>query len=201
VSLGDRSTLAELHSLLKSDGGLLAAALRDGDAGEVFAPLVTAGPRASADPKGYAIVVESILEGYLLHYGRGRIVDDPDPDLRLLAGDHLYAFGLVRLAEIGDLEAVDELSDLISLCARAHATAPSGDESPWQSTQALWANSVIALAAGPSPEQRDAKERARAEGPAVIKKVLDAARDRARELGLGSRLEHALIAFQRTVAT
>jgi hypothetical protein len=65
----------------------------------------------------------------------------------------------------------------------------------------LWANSVIALAAGPSPEQRDAKERVRAEGPAVIKKVLDAARDRARELGLESRLEHALIAFQRTVAT
>jgi hypothetical protein len=201
VSSKDRNALGELHSLLRSEGGLLAAALRDGDGSEVFAPLVAAGPRTSEDPGGYAIVVESILEGYLLHYGRGRIVDDPDPDLRLLAGDHLYAFGLVRLAGLGDLDAVDELSDLISLCAQAHANAPSGGELPWQSTQALWANAVVTVAAGPSPEQRDAKERARAEGPAVIEKVLDAARDRASELGLESRLEHALIAFQRTVAS
>ena len=192
--------LEELHSLLESEGGLLAAALQDADAGEVFAPLVTAGPRASADPNGYAVVVESILEGYLLHYGRGRIVDDPDPDLRLLAGDHLYAFGLVRLAGIGDLEAVDELSDLISFCAQAHASAAKeGGESPWRLTQAFWAGAVLAVAAGPSPQQRDAKERARGDGPSVIKKVLDAARDRASELGLESRLEHALIAFQRTV--
>jgi len=200
VSSGDRATLAELHSLLESEGGLLAAALQEVAVGEVFAPLVSVGPRTSADPSGYAIVVESILEGYLLHYGRGRIVDDPDPDLRLLAGDHLYAFGLVRLAGIGDLDAVDELSDLISLCAQAHATGrPGGTQPPWQSTQALWANAVIAVAGGPSPEQREAKERVRAEGPAVIKKVLDAASDRAREIGVGARLEKALIAFQRTV--
>jgi hypothetical protein len=202
VSSGDRGTLAELHSLLESEGGLLAAALQEGAVGEVFAPLVSAGPRSSADPSGYAIVVESILEGYLLHYARGRFVDDPDPDLRLLAGDHLYAFGLVRLAGIGDLDAVDELSDLIGLCAQAHATARLDDtQSPWQSTQALWANAVIAIAAGPSREQRDAKERARVEGPRVIEKVLDAARDRARELSLESRLERALIAFERTVET
>jgi hypothetical protein len=197
---GQRGTLDELHSLLDSEGGLLAAALQKADAGEVFAPLVTAGPRTSADPRGYAIVVESILEGYLLHYGRGRIVDDPDPDLRLLAGDHLYAFGLVRLARIGDLEAVDELSDLITFCAQAHATPPDDDGgSPSWLTQAFWASAVLAVAAGPSREQRDAKERARVQGPAVIEKVLDAARDRASEVGLESRLAHALIAFQRTV--
>lgn len=201
MSHGDPGALRELHSLLKGEGGLLAAALREDDGGEVFAPLVTAGPRTSEDPSNYAIVVESILEGYLLHYGRGRIVDDPDPDLRLLAGDHLYAFGLVRLARIGDLEAVDELSDLISLCAQTHATATNGDEAPWHSAQALWANAVITVAAGSSAEQRDLKERARIEGPKVIEKVLDAARDRARELGLESRLEHALIAFEQAVAS
>jgi len=200
VSFGERGTLGELHSLLESEGGLLAAALQKTGSREVFAPLVTTGPRTSADPTGYAVVVESILEGYLLHYGRGRIVDDPDPDLRLLAGDHLYAFGLVRLARIGDLEAIDELSDLITFCAQAHATAPNARiESPWRLTQVFWANAVLAVAAGPSREQRDAKERARGGDPAVIEKVLDAARDRASELGLASRLEHALIAFQRTV--
>jgi hypothetical protein len=66
-------------------------------------------------------------------------------------------------------------------------------------TQAFWASAVLAVAAGPSREQRDAKERARVQGPAVIEKVLDAARDRASEVGLESRLAHALIAFQRTV--
>ena len=32
-----------------------------------------------------------------------------EPDLRLLAGDALYALGLARLAERGDLDAVAEL--------------------------------------------------------------------------------------------
>ena len=31
-----------------------------------------------------------------------------DPDLRLLAGDYLYALGLERLAGLGDLPAVRE---------------------------------------------------------------------------------------------
>ena len=44
-----------------------------------------------------------------------------DDDLRLLAGDALYALGLSRLAQTGDLDAVAELADLISDCARAHA--------------------------------------------------------------------------------
>ena len=38
-----------------------------------------------------------------------------DDDLRLLAGDALYALGLARLADGGDLAAVAELADLISL--------------------------------------------------------------------------------------
>jgi fructose-1,6-bisphosphatase I len=38
-----------------------------------------------------------------------------DEDLRLLAGDALYALGLARLAEAGDLDAVAELADVIAL--------------------------------------------------------------------------------------
>ena len=56
---------------------------------------------------------------YLLHYGEPRAFVGMDADLRLLAGDALYAQGLARLAEPGDLEAVAELADLISLCAWA----------------------------------------------------------------------------------
>ena len=39
-----------------------------------------------------------MLEGYLLHFGRPRLLDTPDEDLRLLAGDYMYALGLSRLA-------------------------------------------------------------------------------------------------------
>ncbi len=66
-------------------------------------------------------VMEAVYEGYLMHYGRPRAFERMDDDLRLLAGDALYAQGLARLAETDDLEAVTELADLISLCARAEA--------------------------------------------------------------------------------
>ena len=56
-----------------------------------------------------------------------------DDDLRLLAGDALYALGLSRLAEAGDLEAVAELSDLISRSAQAHAEGrPEDAEALWR---------------------------------------------------------------------
>ncbi len=68
-----------------------------------------------------AFVLEAVYEGYLMHYGEPRAFSGMDDDLRLLAGASLYALGLERLAEAGDLEAVAELSDLISESARAHA--------------------------------------------------------------------------------
>ena len=82
------------------------------------------GPDRFASPDGddqRAFVLEAVYEAYLLHYGEPRAFVDMDPDLRLLAGDALYAQGLSRLAERGDLEAVGELADLISLCAAAEA--------------------------------------------------------------------------------
>ena len=60
-----------------------------------------------------------ILEGSLLHYGSPRVVVTDDRDLALLLGDQLYALGLSRLAELGDLEAVAELADVISLLSQA----------------------------------------------------------------------------------
>jgi hypothetical protein len=66
-------------------------------------------------------VLEAVFEGYLMHYGEPRAFAGMDQDLRLLAGDALYALGLARLAESGDLEAVAALADLISDSARAHA--------------------------------------------------------------------------------
>lgn len=86
-----------------------------------------------------AFVLEAVHEGHLLHYGEPRAFAGMDLDLRLLAGDALYALGLARLADVGDIEAVAELSDLITLTARAHA------EGAPERVEELWAQSARAL--------------------------------------------------------
>jgi hypothetical protein len=71
-------------------------------------------------------VLEAVHEGYLLHYEEPNGFGGMDEDLALLAGDSLYALGLARLAEEGDLEAVAMLADLITNCAKAHAEGDPG---------------------------------------------------------------------------
>jgi hypothetical protein len=102
--------------------------------------LAAAGPRAAAAPAEYALVVEAVREGYLLHYGEARLLAAHDADLGLLAGDYLYALGIERLARLGDAEAVLVLADLISGCARHHADG-SAERVP-----ELWRRSVEAIA-------------------------------------------------------
>ena len=97
-------------------------------------------------------MIESVREGYLLHYGEPRVVVGADPDLALLAGDYLYALGLERLAALGDLEAIRELSDLISLSAQLHDAAGGV-----QAANALWLGSVTAIAAGRHTRARAGK--------------------------------------------
>jgi hypothetical protein len=84
-------------------------------------------------------VLEVVYEGYLMHYGEPRAFTGMDEDLRLLAGDALYALGLARLAVAGDLEAVAVLSDLISATAQAQAEGRPDD------AEALWESSADAL--------------------------------------------------------
>jgi len=121
------------------------------------------GPRAAGREEDYALLVEAIVEGYLQHYGTGRVVRPEDPDLALLAGDRLYALGLSRLAELGDLDAVAELADVISLAAQAHA---EGDA---DRADAVWVAGVAAVAHGAAPGLEAAKAAARAgdEGAAL----------------------------------
>jgi hypothetical protein len=76
---------------------------------------------ASMGDDSRAYVLEAVYEAYLLHYREPRAFVGMDADLRLLAGDALYAEALARLAERGDTEAVAELADLISLCAWAES--------------------------------------------------------------------------------
>jgi hypothetical protein len=93
------------------------------------------GPARFGDlPGTRGFVLEAVYEGYLMHYGEPRAFAGMDADLRLLAGDALYALGLARLAETGDLEAVAALADLISATAQAHAEdRPADAEALWES--------------------------------------------------------------------
>jgi hypothetical protein len=144
------------HRPRRDHRGVSGGPLRDQAAADLLAQVAAADPAlapyAVADP-GPArfgaelgerrFVIEAVYEGYLLHYGEPRVFDGMDGDLRLLAGDALYAFGLARLAALGDLPAVAELSDLITRSAQAHAEA-RGDQ-----VERLWDASAARLAAAP----------------------------------------------------
>ncbi len=108
--------------------------------------LAATGPRSEAAAAEYALVVEAVYEGYLLHYGEPRLLAGHDADLALLAGDYLYALGLDRLAALGDDYAVALLSDLIARCAQLH-TAGETDPIP-----ELWRAAAREIA-GLSPAQ------------------------------------------------
>ena len=164
--------LSRLAVVLREEGGLPAGSVveADGGAERRFGALAAAGPRAAGRGEDYALLVEAIREGYLLHYATGRVVSPHDPDLALLAGDRLYALGLARLAALGDLEAVAELADVIALAAQAHA---AGDA---DLAEAAWEAGVTAVGWGSSPAHDDAKARARAADPDAAGALRAAAR-------------------------
>ena len=149
-----------------------------------FGRLVAAGPRASEAPEEYAFLVEAIREGYLLHYQQPRLLDDDD-DLALLAGDYLYALGLERLAARGDLPAVAELADLISLSAQLHARGAEVAGS----VAALWLAASVTVAAGPDRDHERGKELLRAgDADEGVEVLIASARRRAADSGLSEAL-------------
>ena len=126
------------------ESSLWAAALRPEEEREalpVFSPLAEA---------RFALGVESIYEGYLLHYGRPRLFAPADRDGAVLLGDYLYAHGLVRITMLGDVEAVGRLAELLSLCAHLRAEAADGDGHAWADT----IGSLGRAAPGPQDTER-----------------------------------------------
>lgn len=83
--------------------------------------------------------VDLILEGFLLHHGTPQRVDSTVADHRLLAGDYCFAAGLVRVAETGDLGAIDALSRLIAI-----STGVVAEGTP-EMLPALWRTTASAL--------------------------------------------------------
>jgi hypothetical protein len=153
----------ELVDALRAHGGLLADHLngRAHDRPQEPGPpqIAANGPRAAGREAEYELLLEMILEGSRLHYGRPRVVRTDDRDLALLLGDELYALGLVRLAELGDLAAVSELADVISLVAGAHAASDP------ELADAAWLAGAVAVGWGASDAHHVAKELARTRDP------------------------------------
>jgi hypothetical protein len=85
----------------------------------------------------YALGLETIYEGYLVHYAVSRLFAPLDADTGLLLGDYLYAHGLVRIASFGDADAVADLSELISLSSQLRAEDAAGDGPLWAASAAL----------------------------------------------------------------
>jgi len=109
-----------------AESQLWADALRsDPEHEPVFSPL--------ADER-WALGLETIYEAYLLHYGRPRLFAPRDRRTALLLGDYLYAHGLVRIAEHGEVDVVAELAALISVCAQLRADDSPGDGEAWAAT-------------------------------------------------------------------
>jgi hypothetical protein len=169
--------LERLRSLLREEGGLIASLVDDGDGkggdgdgdgkggdgvdgsrggesvgGDSPARAAADGPRAEGRREEYELLVEAIYEGYLLHYGAPRVVRTPEADLRVLAGDRLYAIGLARLVALGDTLAVAELADTITLSALAQG---AGDEAL---AEAVWAAGARAVGWGRSEQHARAKK-------------------------------------------
>jgi hypothetical protein len=182
--------LGSLARELRAERSVISPHVRDpepGSQGAALGELAAAGPAAAARAALYAGVVESVREGYLLHYGKPRLVDPPDADLALLAGDYLYAKGLGLLASIGDLDAVRALADLIAASAELHADREASGRA--DRLAALWLAIAVSIAVGPSPADHEAVERLRAGGSAGG--LYAHASASAARAGLGQRLTTA----------
>ncbi len=142
----------------------------------VFSPLAE---------EGLALGLETIYEGYLVHYGRSRVFAPAERDTLLLLGDYLYAHGLVRVAAVASPAGVGDLAELISLCALIRADGRRDDGPAWAGTAALLGNGDLEPA-------RDAL-RARADSGPLLELACEAAGSDA--------VERALAAHNRRVGS
>jgi hypothetical protein len=176
------SASSRFVAAMRAEGGTIAELTNDdrdlpGGSSEP-ARLAAAGPRTHGFEDEYELLVEMIFEGCRLHYGPQRVVRTADSDLALLLGDQLYALGLARLARIGDLDAIGELADVISLVAQANI---AGDP---ELADAVWTAGAIAIGWGTDARITQAKDLARTGAPgaaAALRSAAVARRSRAAE--------------------
>lgn len=183
--------LRSLAELLRADRTVITPHVADPAAVPAIGELAAAGSRAAAAPAEYALIVEAVREGYLLHYGEPRILRGADTDLALLAGDYLYATALERLAIVGDLGAMRELSDLISLAAHLHGGDGAAEASDGRLEGALWLATAVAVGVGSSDAHDQAKAAAHRRAPDAEEMLLAEAVRGAEGNGMRKPLDRA----------
>jgi hypothetical protein len=114
-----------------------------------------------------------------VHYGKPRLFAPVDGDTALLLGDYLYAHGLVRIASFGDVDAVADLSELISLCSQLRAEDADGDGPLWAATAGL-------LGAGSKLDDARSALRLRGDAAALEALARETSGDAAVERALGA---------------
>lgn len=117
-----RETLRQVRSQIAADSGLLNNRMTPQPGPEAatgFSALFAAAAHAltGAAREPYLFSLEYIFEGYLLHYGRSRVLLPADTGFSLLAGDYMYAQGLSRISQLGDAVPIRLLAGLVSLCS------------------------------------------------------------------------------------
>jgi hypothetical protein len=122
--------------------------------------------------------IETIYEGYLLHYGRPRLFAPDGDEIALLLGDYLYAHGLVRISASQNVGAVADLAELISLSAQLRTGAIVDDGWAWAAT--------VALLGSPALEPARAALREDGDPSALAALARSAASDAALELALAA---------------
>ena len=184
TNLAPEQALSSLARQLHEEDSVISAYVQDSDVAPALGLLAAAGSDSESERAEYAVLVECVREGYLLHYEEPRIVVGTDADLALLAGDYLYAQGLERLASLGDLPAIRQLSDLISLSAQVHVR----EDEPPEASGALWLAAMVAIAAGPSEEHEAAKLSLREQQDDAVELLAATAGAAADSAGIGAEL-------------
>ena len=116
--------IADIAGRARAASPVWAAALRQDPTGEA-----TFGPRVDAR---FALGVETIYEGYLVHHAISRLFAPADREQAILLGDYLYAAGLVEICRAGDLRAVTTLAELIATVSDRRSRGMTDDSAAWE---------------------------------------------------------------------
>ena len=117
--------IAEVAGRARAASPVWAAALRQEPAGE-------AGLRPARRRSRFALGVETIYEGYLVHHAASRLFAPADREQAILLGDYLYAAGLVEICRAGELRAVTTLAELIATVSDRRSRGLTDDSAAWE---------------------------------------------------------------------
>ena len=87
------------------------------------------GPRVE---QRFALGLETIYEGYLVHHAESRLFAPADRAQAILLGDYLYAAGLVDVCHAGELRAVATLAELIATVSDHRSRRLEDDGAAWE---------------------------------------------------------------------